>query len=464
MGETDSVDLTGLLNLARQYQAAMGPSEDERRMARAQAAILAGLGMIATPRGREFQGIPAALAMGINDYRGGLDAAVQAKRQSLGDVSHLVDMQQKLQAAQEAQRMRAGEQQARALNTIPGMPAMGPPTAQGEMQPPVAPRLNLPGYAESLMAVDPMKGLQLRAALQKETPYDKPKPADYTPQSLSAFAKSGDPRDLVPVNKVETVKMSDGKFEWLANKMTGEQIGPKIPVGMTAAQEASNRIAQEHLNISRSAERRAAAAEGKPQILTTNEGDVLAVNPKTLTGAPVLGPDGLPLNKGQKALTEGQGKNSMYLGMMKSATEQVDKATGLSTTEIALARGDAKYVPQFAQNMMAGEKAQRYVQASLQWTEAMLRITTGATAPPEEVARMSKMFFPQVGDTPELIMQKKAQRDQMEKYVALSTGKGAGQVESILGNQPAASNIPGYDQLPSGAIYTDPQGNKRRKR
>lgn len=209
--------------------------------------------------------------------------------------------------------------------------------------------------------------------------------------------------------------------------------GGQFDIGMSPAEKDASKYRALNYGLAVNAEARAAANEGKPQLVTTNDGAIFGVNPKTMTGAPVIGPDGQPLSKGDKPLTEGQAKNSMYYGMMRSASERIDNIHGVKPLEIALARGDVAYVPQFVQNLASGEAAQKYGQASMQWAEAMLRITTGANAPEPEVIRVAKTYFPQVNDSPALMAQKAAARRQLEQFVSLGTGKGANQVNAVVG-------------------------------
>ena len=141
-----------------------------------------------------------------------------------------------------------------------------------------------------------------------------------------------------------------------------------------------------------------------------------------------------------KPLTESQANAAMYLGMMRSASEDIAKLSSkkLNTGGLALARGDIPYIPQPIQTWMAGEDYQKYDQAQMQWTEAMLRATTGATAPPEEVRRTAKTFFPQINEGPEVIKQKEMRRADMEKMMAIKAGAtGAGQVGAALGTTDA---------------------------
>jgi hypothetical protein len=81
--------------------------------------------------------------------------------------------------------------------------------------------------------------------------------------------------------------------------------------------------------------------------------------------------------------------------------------------------------------MIAGENAQKYQQAELQWTEGALRFMTGANAPKEEVIRNAATYFPRPGDSAEVIAQKEASRRNMEESVRLAAGTGNKQLPEM---------------------------------
>lgn len=65
---------------------------------------------------------------------------------------------------------------------------------------------DMPGYAQAMMGVNPMKGMQLMQSLQKELPVDKINPEKFTPASLAKFAQTRNFGDLVPRDKLEFVE------------------------------------------------------------------------------------------------------------------------------------------------------------------------------------------------------------------------------------------------------------------
>lgn len=120
----------GTLSQLQALMGQLGPSEQEKRAARAQAAILAGLGMIATPKGREWQTLPRAAAAGVMDYNQQL--------RDLGD-----DRLKRLQLAQALgkyqQQQQAQAQQQQYLKGMQDIFAGGPPSPTNMGMPSLAP-------------------------------------------------------------------------------------------------------------------------------------------------------------------------------------------------------------------------------------------------------------------------------------------------------------------------------------
>ena len=133
---------------------------------------------------------------------------------------------------------------------------------------------------------------------------------------------------------------------------------------------------------------------------------------------------------GEKPLTEGQAKGTLYLGQMRSASDELDKLP--ATSPAAVAAAGSTYT-----NWAAPAGAQKVAQLQNQWAEAFLRAKTGAAATESEVALNRRTFFPVVGDSDAVIKQKARMRKQAEKDMESVAGPGAQRASSPT--KPAAS-------------------------
>lgn len=82
---------------------------------------------------------------------------------------------------------------------------------------------------------------------------------------------------------------------------------------------------------------------------------------------------------------------------------------GLSTFDQAVT--NSPYVPGFIANNLVGEDFQQYDQARRDFINAQLRRESGAVISPEEFDNANKQYFPQPGDKPEVLEQKRKNRE-----------------------------------------------------
>lgn len=123
-------------------------------------------------------------------------------------------------------------------------------------------------------------------------------------------------------------------------------------------------------------------------------------------------------------LTEGQAKATTFASQMAAASNELDKleAGGFDPTSKS-----TQLQTSFAGgigNIFTSPKAQQAKQTQNQWSEAFLRVKTGAAATEPEVQLNNKTFFPQIGDSPDVINQKRQMRVQAEQDVLNMTGAG----------------------------------------
>jgi hypothetical protein len=132
---------------------------------------------------------------------------------------------------------------------------------------------------------------------------------------------------------------------------------------------------------------------------------------------------------GEVKLTEGEGKGTLYLGQMRSATNQINKLTneGKDAGPAAVAASGNIFTRPFS-----SQTAQQIAQAQNQWSEAFLRAKTGAAATAPEVELNNKTFFPQIGEGPEVIEQKRLARLQAEQDMEAVAGRGKNRIPAVV--------------------------------
>lgn len=184
--------------------------EEDRKSALIQGLLGAAFPLLGARRGSEFNAFGQAGLLGLNSYNRSLEGATEARdRKAQREQQRLMWEQAQEERALKMQQMQQQREQQAAMQRAAGgaftggMPQMGPPTEQGEMQPGVAGQFNPQAYISALQR----EGLPQQAiAASKEYGPKRiapaaPKPENFTPASLSAFERSGDWTALVPVTK-----------------------------------------------------------------------------------------------------------------------------------------------------------------------------------------------------------------------------------------------------------------------
>lgn len=279
----------------------------------------------------------------------------------------------------------------------------------GQMGPPEP--VTVPGALRAGLGA---QELSLMLPKPRESMIGKVDPKDYTPESLRAFLASGDPSMLRAAEKAPE----------LTNIEKLQRARDALPVGSAPWKEIDAQIRAIGTPSGTTVTLQA------PQWMTTPDGQVVPVQTGNKPGAPpqiirdpATGkPFTRPTDGKEKDLTEAQAKASTFLGQMRSASSTLEKIgadqTALSMqAETALAGGPM--------NIAIREKAQRVRQSQDQWSEAYLRFKTGAATTPAEISNNRRTFFPVLGDSPEVIAQKKAMRKQAEADMAIAAGRGA---------------------------------------
>ena len=109
---------------------------------------------------------------------------------------------------------------------------------------------------------------------------------------------------------------------------------------------------------------------------------------------------------GGKALTEGQGKGVAFGSRMENAQSTINRFENQGTD---IYNAIVSNVP-FAGNLLTSEEFKQYDQAKQDFINAQLRWESGAAIGQDEFRRADLQYFPQPGDTPAVIEQKRRNR------------------------------------------------------
>lgn len=298
-------------------------------------------------------------------------------------------------------------------------------------------------------------GLQEIQALmpaKAENPFGKVDPKDFTPESVRKFALTKNYADLVPRTRVEFV---DGRavdpFATAPGTVLPRQSNPVAdllvpgPGGQLVPNkpliDAKKQLVPPGVSVS----------YGAPVAGTDTAGNPVFFQPDKAGGQPNIVPGVKPPQK-DSALTEAQAKATTFMSQMKAAEKElsgipIDPTKTWSQVDVALAGG--------LTNFAASPAAQRARQAQEQWSESFLRFKTGAAATKDEVILNVRTFFPQPGDSADVIEQKQRMRQQAVQDIAFAAGQKA---TAQQGQQPAPARIPTKRWNPSTGKFEDVGG------
>lgn len=167
------------------------------------------------------------------------------------------------------------------------------------------------------------------------------------------------------------------------------------------------------------------------EIKETEQG-IFAIDKKTGVATPVT-MEGKPLQAG-KALTEFQGKSTGFAVRAKEAHDilgAIDYSPAAVATKQSLEgmRGIGGPLGVMA-NVAMSPQAQQADQAQRNFVNAVLRQESGAAISESEFQNARKQYFPQPGDSAQVIEQKRKNRESAIKSLEVSAGPGMRKVQS----------------------------------
>lgn len=197
------------------------------------------------------------------------------------------------------------------------------------------------------------------------------------------------------------------------------------------------------------------------QVLETENGPML-INTRTGAAQPIM-VGGQPL-AGGKPLTEAQGNATAFGVRMKESNDLLNKLEEKGVTNTGIIRstiaGTAGMTPFIGQNLQQGIHAgmnvlpgalggpsaeQQQVDAARRnFITAVLRKESGAAISPSEFYNESQKYFPQPGDSKEVIAQKRHARETAIKAMEIQAGPGKRQIEQMT----APKKVVNFNDLP----------------
>lgn len=164
---------------------------------------------------------------------------------------------------------------------------------------------------------------------------------------------------------------------------------------------------------------------------------VIETNPDGSTRI-VQGPGAAP---GGGKRTEGQLASEGYLGRMKNAETIIDGLAAGDNPTTSIGLTDTLVVGTRAEPYKLSVPEQKLLQAQRDWVRAKLRKESGAVIGAEEMADEIRTYFPQPGEGPEIVEQKRLSRKQAEEQMRITAA-----LPADGSGSPGQSPQEGFDQ------------------
>ena len=223
-------------------------------------------------------------------------------------------------------------------------------------------------------------------------------PAEMPMQDYPAHAAAFD-QDLVP----------------LYEDALGRHAGPDVPASIRALEIRAQRSGL----APGSPEYQAFMASGGVPSQSTS----LSVDPATGAVSFTQGSEATTSGNG-KSLTVDEGKNTGFLIRARESNEVLNRLEGEGTD---LSAKIASKIPVVG-NYMQSPEYRQYDQARRDFINAVLRRESGAVINPEEFSNAELQYFPQPGDDPDTISQKRRNRENALRGFEIGAGDGVNRI------------------------------------
>ena len=165
-------------------------------------------------------------------------------------------------------------------------------------------------------------------------------------------------------------------------------------------------------------------------------------------------PKGAPVVKKPESPSGEESNAAGFLLRMQDATKLLDTYEGKGKPSVVTSSvSGVPFVGGVLERGAQTPEQQQYKNAALAWIRAKLRKESGAAIGADEAAQEYQNYFPVVGDTKEVIEQKRSLRQSAMDEMRISSGKAAVKVDEARPKIPP-KNAQGW------LLYTDKNGNK----
>lgn len=161
---------------------------------------------------------------------------------------------------------------------------------------------------------------------------------------------------------------------------------------------------------------------GSPVAGVGLDGKPVFFQPSKGGGAPSIVQGVVPIPPTPKPFTETENSSTGFLGRMQAAEKILGGLQGAEPTVYTSAAGSVPFVGDYVQQKAMTPQQQQYKQAADDWIRAKLRKESGAAIPPDEMDQEYKVYFPQPGNSLEVIAQKAQARKMAEAQLMQSAG------------------------------------------
>jgi flagellum-specific peptidoglycan hydrolase FlgJ len=315
----------------------------------------------------------------------------------------------------------AQPQQTAAIPPAGGLPPLAPPREVGT--PPVPPNATPPQQmAQALTGAPPQRRGPSVQDLAKilENPWVSDDKKRFAQILLGKQLEQDDPRRQLQMQKLQKeiqgrenqplINAGDGRLYDPNNRswIEAPNSNPKAPTVVELFDEATGQPYKATWDAAKGQYERVGGIKARTGMqLTTNPDGTVSLTEGSIGNMPKL--------------TESEGRNSGFYGRGVESHAVLNNLEQEGTSIWNKTVGSLPLVGNFARS----EDAQKYDQAKRNFINSVLRRESGAVISPEEFSNADQQYFPQPGDGPEVIEQKRKNRETTIQGLKISSGQGA---------------------------------------